>query len=220
MDTGYWRQRWAEGRTGWHQDAPTPLLLEHWSRLGVAPGARVFVPLAGKSHDMQWLAAQGYRVLGVELSPLAVEQFFSERGVSPRVSTSRYGVHHEAGGIELICGDAFELDTAALADCHAAFDRAALVALPPPLRARYADELYRKLPAGCRALLLTLEYPQHEKAGPPFSVDETEVRTLFAGGWSIDRLHRRDILATQPSFVADGVTRLAAAVYRMERRVG
>ena len=66
-----------------------------------------------------FLAAQGHRVLGVELSPLAVEQFFAEHRLAPHVHESRYGRHYQAGNIELICGDAFGLDAEALADCVA-----------------------------------------------------------------------------------------------------
>lgn len=90
----------------------------------------MFVPLAGKSVDMLWLASQGHRVLGVELSPLAVEQFFAGHALEPEVVQSRYGTHYRAGDIELICGDVFALDAAALDDCAAVYDRAALVALP------------------------------------------------------------------------------------------
>jgi len=78
MDPDFWHQRWREGRIGFHQDRPTPLLLEHWPALELTVGSQVFVPLAGKSLDLVWLAAQGYRVLGVELSPLAVAQFFDD----------------------------------------------------------------------------------------------------------------------------------------------
>lgn len=218
MDAGYWKQRWDEGRTGWHQDQPTPLLLKHWPSLQVAPGACVFVPLAGKSRDMVWLAAQGHRVLGVELSQLAVEQFFDEHGLVPEVSVSRYGRHYAAGGIELVCGDAFALDAAALADCSAVFDRAALIALPPELRQRYVRELHAHLPAGCRGLLITLEYPPHEKDGPPFPVPEAEVDVLYGRDWSIAVLERRDILAQQPTFIEEGITALATVAYRIERR--
>ena len=217
MDADYGRNRWTEGRTGWHQDQPTPLMLKHWPTLSARPGERVFVPLAGKTQDMRWFASQGLRVLGVELSQLAIEQFFSESGVEPSVFSSRYGTHFEAGGIELICGDAFGLDADALADCDLVFDRAALIALPPELRQRYAGELYAKLPTRCRGLLITLEYPQHEKAGPPFSVAEDEVRAHYGRDWSMDVLERRDILAQQPTFVTEGVTALGTVVYRIGR---
>lgn len=218
MQPEFWHQRWREGRTGFHQDRPTPLLVEHWPALGVAAGATVFVPLAGKSLDLAWLAAQGHRVLGVELSQLAVDQFFAALGEVPSRRTTPYGIHHQAGGIELIVGDAFGLDAAVLADCAAVYDRAALIALPPELRLRYAHELYASLPRACRGLLVTLEYPQHEKQGPPFSVEEAEVHALYGRDWEIATLERRDILAREPGFVAEGVTALATAAYRLRRR--
>lgn len=217
MNAEFWQQRWRERQIGFHQDRPSPLLLKHWPSLGLAPDSRVFVPLAGKTLDMAWFASQGHRVLGVELSRIAVEEFFAEHGLTPEVEVSRYGRHYRAGAIELICGDAFALSAELLADCAAVFDRAALIALPPPLRERYAGELYPRLPSGCRGLLITLEYPQHEKQGPPFSVVEQEVYRLYAQDWRLRALERRDILAQQPAFVADGVTALDTVVYALER---
>lgn len=222
MDADFWHRRWRDNEIGFHQDQPTPLLQEHWPAVGAPPGCRVFVPLAGKSHDMVWLAAQGHRVLGVELSQLAVEQFFAEHGLQPEIHETRYGLHHRAGGtqagdIELIRGDAFALDAAALADCGAVYDRAALIALPPDMRLRYVDELYARLPAGTRGLLITLEYPAHEKAGPPFPVIEPEIRACFGHDWDVDLLERRDILATQQGFIDEGVTALDTCVYRLQR---
>lgn len=194
-----------------------PLLQKYWPTLALPAESRVFVPLAGKSLDMLWLAERGHRVLGVELSALAVEQFFAQNGLVPTVRKSPYGVHHVAGNIELICGDAFALDAAVLADCAGVYDRAALFALPPPMRERYVAELYARLPAGCTGLLLTVEYAQPEMAGPPFSVEEEEVRRLYQPEWRVDLLDRRDILAMQPEFAAAGLTALATAVYRLER---
>lgn len=218
MEPEFWLQRWREGRTGFHQAAPTPLLLRHWPALALAPGSRVFVPLAGKSLDLLWLAGQGHRVLGVELSPLAVAQFFDEQGLTPQVHASRLGLHHVAGEIELICGDVFDLDAAALAECAAVYDRAALIALPPDLRRRYVRELYASLPAGCRGLLVTLEYPPHEKQGPPFPVPEAEVRELYGRDWTVTPLERADVLAQQPGFAAEGVSALETAAYRLAKR--
>ena len=217
MDPEFWHRRWREGRIGFHQDSVTPLLAEFWPALAVPHGSRVFVPLAGKSLDLAWLAAQGCRVLGVELSPLAVQQFFAEHGLRPQVRDSRHGRHYLAGGIELICGDAFDLDADVLAECAAVYDRAALIALPPPLRRRYVRELYARLPAGCRGLLVTLEYPQHEKQGPPFSVPEAEVRELYGCDWAVATLARRDILAQEPGFAEKGASALATVAYRLSR---
>ncbi len=217
MKAVFWQERWRECRIGFHQDTVTPLLEQHWDTLDLPHGSRVFVPLAGKSLDMLWLAARGHRVLGVELSQLAVEQFFAENGLDATIHQSIYGMHYTTGEIELICGDAFALDADALADCAGVFDRAALIALPPELRVPYARELYARLSSGCRGLLVTLEYPQQQKAGPPFSVDEDEVRALYGGDWQINVLERLDILAAQPGFVAEGVSSLDTVAYRLRR---
>ena len=219
MHPDFWHQRWHDNQIGFHQDKPTPLLLKHWPSLALPRGSRVFVPLAGKSLDMLWLASRGHRVLGVEIEQLAVEQFFAENGLVPTMHQSQYGTHYRADEIELIRGDAFALDASVLSDCDAVFDRAALIALPPDMRRRYVHELYARLPPSCRGLLITLEYPPHEKQGPPFTVPEPEVRELYGRDWSVETLERRDILAQQPAFIADGVTSLDTVVYQLRRRV-
>lgn len=85
------------------------------------------------------------------------------------------------------------------------------------MRWRYVQTVYGALPSGCRGLLITLEYPQAEKAGPPFSVDEAEVRGLFSPHWQVQLLERRDILQ-QPDFIAEGLTAMSTAVYRLEKQ--
>lgn len=218
MQPDFWHQRWADNKIGFHQDRVTPLLERYWDAIEAPAGSRVFVPLCGKSLDMPWLASRGHRVLGVELSQMAVDQFFEALQVEPSISTTRYGRHHVAGEIEIIVGDVFDLDAHALSVCEAVFDRAALIALPPELRRRYVHETYAVLPADCRGLLVTLEYPQHEKDGPPFSVEEREVDTLYSPTWAIDRLERRDILSRETSFQEEGVTNLHTVAYRLLRR--
>lgn len=218
MEPGFWLQRWQEGRIGFHRDAVMPLLERYWPMLELPADAAVFVPLAGKTLDMHWLAALGHPVLGAELSPLAVEAFFAEAGLVPQREQDADGVHHRSGRIDLVLGDVFALSAATLASMRGVYDRAALIALPPDMRRRYAGEVYGRLPRGCRGLLITLEYPQAEKDGPPFSVPEDEVRGLFAAHWDVELLERRDILASEPGFRAEGVTALSTAVYRLLRR--
>ncbi|MCD9126547.1 thiopurine S-methyltransferase [Luteimonas fraxinea] len=218
MHPEFWHERWSHDLIGFHRDAPLPLLLKHWPALDLAPDTRVFVPLCGKSLDMVWLAEHGHRVLGVELSEMAVRQFFEERDLLPAIRETAAGRHFVAGAYELIVGDAFALDADVLADCAAVYDRAALIALPPELRRTYAATAWHRLPAASRGLLVTLEYPQAEKAGPPFSVAAAEVHALLDRDWRVDAVERRDILADEPGFVADGVNALSTAVYRVVRR--
>lgn len=223
MDAEFWLDRWREGRIGWHHEKPMPLLLEHWSALKVPRDTRVLVPLCGKSRDMLWLAQQGLHVVGVELSGIAIESFLAENNLQARTRSATDGTHYEVmdaldGGIEIINGDVFDIDPAVLAGCRAFYDRAASIALPAPQRERLAHEVYDKLPAGSRGLLITLDYPEHEKDGPPFPVDEGEVHRLFDPGWNIQQIDRRDILASQPRFSEQGVTALHTGVYALHRR--
>jgi thiopurine S-methyltransferase len=218
MQADFWLERWHNGQIGFHRTDVMPLLQRHWPALDLPAGSRVLVPLCGKSLDMHWLAAQGHRVLGVELSSLAVEQFFAEAGLTPERQQSQYGAHYRAGPIEIICGDAFALDNALLADIAGVYDRAALIALPPELRQHYRDTVYTRLPGGCRGLLITLEYPQEEKQGPPFSVPQPEVEQLFSAPWQTALLERQHILDQQPGFRDQGVTTLSTAVYQLQHR--
>ena len=36
MQPDFWHQRWADNQIGFHQSAPTPLLLKHWPALVTA----------------------------------------------------------------------------------------------------------------------------------------------------------------------------------------
>ena len=218
MQPDFWLQRWQNGQIGFHRSEVMPLLQKHWPKLELPAGSRVLVPLCGKSLDMHWLAAQGHAVLGAKLSPLAVQAFFADAGLEPAISTDADGLHHRAGPIDLVQGDVFALSASTLGAMDAVYDRAAIIALPPDLRRRYVAEVYARLPRGCRGLLITLEYPQAEKSGPPFAVEEAEVRELFAPHWQVELLQRRDILAQEPGFRAEGVSALATAVYRLQRR--
>lgn len=223
MKTEYWLQRWREGRTGWHHQDVMPLLEKHWPALHLPAGTRVLVPLCGKTLDMPWLARQGLRVLGVEVSPLAVQAFLAENNLQASRhavgGATRYTVTNPPGvGIEIINGDVFNVPATQLAACGAFYDRAAMIALPPELRTRLACEVYAQLPAGARGLLITLDYPEGQMQGPPFSVDEVEVHRLFDARWMVELLERRDILASQPSFSANGVTALHTTVYSLTRR--
>ncbi len=70
MTPDFWLERWQNHEIGFHMPQVQPALGKHWPRLNVAKGATVFVPLCGKSLDMAWLADEGYRVIGAELSEM------------------------------------------------------------------------------------------------------------------------------------------------------
>src|SRR5450830_538046 len=96
--------------------------------------------------------------------------------------------------------------------------RAALIALPPLMRARYIEHLNVLLAAGCKGLLITLDYDQTQKAGPPFAVTDDEVKLLLGAHWALEVLEEQDVLGESWKFVQDGVTRLEERVYQLTRR--
>lgn len=210
-----WLARWREGRTGWHQSEVTPLLRQHWAALQLPAKTRVLVPLCGKTLDLRWLADRGLDVLGVELSALAVQQFFAEHGLAPVRRAGPHGVHYSAGRIEIIVADILDVDAQALSGCTAVYDRAALIALPPVQRRRYARAVYGALPPGTRGLLIALEYAQERMDGPPFAVHEPEVRQLLEPDWDVALALRRG--TTGPGKAGPGVA-FSAAAYTLERR--
>jgi thiopurine S-methyltransferase len=193
MEQDFWHARWQNNQIGFHEGTPNALLVAHFVALGVPAGGRIFVPLCGKSQDMLWLRAQGYTVVGAELSRLAVEQFFAELGLTPAVTPAGRLERFEADGIVLLVGDIFDLDPGVLGAVNAIYDRAALVALPALLRERYAAHL-AKLTNAAPQLLVTFEYDQTRQAGPPFSVSEEEVRRHYGATYSLARAETRDVL--------------------------
>lgn len=215
MEPAFWHKRWADNQIGFHQPQVNPYLQAHWPALGLAAGARVLVPLCGKSLDLLWLAAQGYRVLGVELSRRAVEDFFVEHGLVAEVSQRGAFEVWRCGEIELWCGDIFALKAEEVVGCTGLYDRAALIALPPVMRERYLALLGELLPA-CKGVLVTLDYEQALIDGPPFSVPDAEVRQGFAG-WQVMQTEQVQILADSPKFQSAGVPSLVERVYRIAR---
>lgn len=220
MNLTFWQDRWQRNEIGFHQDTINPFLLAFWPRLGVAQDQRVLVPLCGKTQDMLWLAQQGHRVVGVEVSTIAVEAFFKENGLQAEVLQRSNSAHWSCGPYEIICGDFFALTKAQIGQIDAVYDRASLVALPPERRHEYAQQLKRLVTAEKKVLLITFVYPQHEMDGPPFSVTEQEVDALYADTWTVTLLHTEDILADKPRFRDKGVTKMEEKVYLFSAKSG
>ncbi|QNG99074.1 thiopurine S-methyltransferase [Pseudomonas sediminis] len=218
MHEAFWQERWARSQIGFHQEKVNGYLRRHWARLGLTEQAAVLVPLCGKSLDLAWLAEQGHTVIGVELAERAVEDFFAERDVQPQVT--RHGAFkvYQAGKLQILCGDFFALSRDDVAECQAFYDRAALIALPPEMRERYAAHLQAILPPACQGLLVTLVYDQQRMDGPPFSVEDAEVEQCFTPGWVPHELERKDVLSGNPRFVENQLEAVEEVVFHLARR--
>ena len=217
MHHDFWHERWLTGQTGFHQSAVHPLLERWWPSLDVPAGARVYVPLCGKSLDMAWLADRGYRVVGSELSPIAIREFFAAAGLAEHHATVGDFISHTAGAFEILEGDALALTPQVAGPLGAFYDRAALVALPSGMREQYFATLAALLPQGAGGLLVSFEYPQEMKGGPPFSVETAEIARLCNGLFSLRELERVDVLAASPKFAELGIPALHEIAYALQR---
>jgi len=202
----FWHKMWASGVVGFHQSEINEFLHTHWQTLNLKGDEAVLVPLCGKSLDMLWLQQQGHEVLGVELSQQALDEFLVENQIEAQPVKHDHFCGYELAAMTLLCGDFFKLSAEDCADIKAVYDRAAIVALPPEMRQQYVQHLQAILPAGCKLLMVTMEYDQSQMSGPPFSVTEDEVNALFSGFAQVEKVsevsaNRKDNAMVEKVFV-------------------
>ena len=217
VDKQHWLDRWRENRIGFHEAGVNRHLQACLPNLGLAAGSCVFMPLCGKAHDIAWLAAQGFEVIGIELSELAIEAFFEEQSLAfERFDSDRFGVY-EAERITLLQGDFFDLRNDDLGACSFVYDRAALIAMSASERPRYYRHMLSITPAVAGMLLITMDYEQSEMQGPPFAVPDAEIRRYYEETFSITLLHCEDIIDERPRWRQAGLSKLVESVYRLDR---
>ncbi len=175
MDASFWHERWQTNQIGFHKSEVNPILLRHASRLSPMKGQSVFVPLCGKTKDLVWWRDQGLKVTGVELSPIACDDFFREE----QIGHAKNHHHYQSESIELFQQDIFAFES--LKGFDFIYDRAATIALPESMRPRYIEKIKSLMGPATKLLLLTIEYEQDKVSGPPFNVSEAEVRQAYSG---------------------------------------
>jgi thiopurine S-methyltransferase len=199
MEKSYWHGRWERHETGWHQSEVEPGLIAYFS--GMSP-TRIFVPLCGKSMDLAWLASQGHEVVGVELSSVACQLFFEESKIpyqkSQDTKFTLYQSTDPTHKVTLLNGDFFDLQDFDLTQIGAVYDRAALIALPLQMRVAYASslcQLIRKYadPHSFVFLQIVLDRTPPDLNGPPFSISDSELKSLYGKDFEITLLSRETV---------------------------
>lgn len=193
MEASFWHEKWDKKEIGFHEPKVNPILVGNLDRLELDEGARLFLPLCGKTKDIAWLLSQGFRVVGAELSEVATRELFEEMGVTPKIERHENFSHFRAERLDIYVGDIFALSAIVLGAVDAIYDRAAMVALPSPMRVRYARHL-RKITKNAQQLLVCFEYEQAQLAGPPFAVSEEEVRTHYAAYYELRVLQAKALV--------------------------
>ena len=220
MDKAFWQERWQRRDIGFHQLQIHEQLKRLWPSLNLARGSTVFVPLAGKSRDMVWLATQGHRVIGVELSDIAVREFFEEGGETPKRTLAgklrnllRRSIQHILRRLFRAAGRGVAGRRCCLrscrADCAATRHAAALCRYPCahcPARRRHFPHRRRLSGAGDHRPAVLPFHRRRDRAG------------FLASAFEIAVLEARDGLAASDNLKKRGVTRLEETVYLLRRR--
>ena len=214
---GNWLEFWANNETNWHSDVVTQELEKYLGLLKLESGDTVFVPLCGKSLDMIYMLNRGFSVIGVEVSEIGIKQFFHENGLDFTISQVGEFDLYSAKNIEIYCGDFFSLTSKHLCGVKAVFDRKSLIALDRNLRQKYVKHLNDIISLGVRILLITLHYPKHQMSGPPFSVDKSEVESLFSMAFNYQELKSFQDIENGSKLARSGVDYIKNAAYCLQK---
>ena len=192
MKPEFWHKKWENREIGFHEGKPNSLLVEHFSNLNLSSGARIFLPLCGKTRDIAWLRSQGCAVAGAELSESAISELFQELEVEPEIKTNEFIKHFSAPGLDFFVGNVFHLAAQQLGAVQAVYDRAAMVALPEETRKKYSSHLM-DISNRAPQLLITFQYDQTQMDGPPFSISAQEIESHYGHVYEIQALESRSV---------------------------
>lgn len=195
-------------------------------------GVRWLVPLCGKTVDMKYLAQQEStaQVVGVDGIQKALLEFSKEHPELDLLEDEDAGSYKRLTGkkVTLLKGDFFALNEAVTGGkFHAVMDRGSMVAIDPSLREDYVSVLSKLVHPGGSILLVALDRrtgsEEARKKGPPFSINEQEVRRLYEGkDWvkSITLLQEHDELEKDPDskFKKDGLTSMYEMFFLIETK--
>ncbi|HBG93834.1 MAG TPA: thiopurine S-methyltransferase [Chromatiaceae bacterium] len=216
MTPEFWHARWQNGELGWHLEEINGHLRTFWPTLGLPADTLVFVPLCGKTLDLLWLTSQKQRVIGIEISEIAVRDFFAEHGLTPEVTKFGALERWQAGELTILRGDFFDLTATDLTEVGAVYDCASLIALPKDLRARYAEHLKSIVPSKALCLLITFAYDQEKMSGPPFAVLSDEIAALYADRYRIEDLATFDAINDLPTLRDRGLSTLSKTIWHLQ----
>jgi thiopurine S-methyltransferase len=217
MEKEYWLNRWRLKDIAFHQQNINPDLIAYIQRLNLHTGDCIFVPLCGKTKDMYWLANEGFHVIGVELSSIACNEFFTDMDISPQITEQSKFTSYKYNNIELLCGDLFDLTNTDLPNIQAIYDCKALIALPEDLRNKYVNHIVSSLGTKVKILLLTRESSCHIKP-PPYSVDSKEINLLYGTYFYVQQLKSVSIRDIPERLVKKGYLEMRESVFLISEK--
>lgn len=193
MELSYWESRWKKGNTGFHSDEIYRGLLQYFPEKTLLRRETAFVPLCGKSEDLLWLAGKFNKVVGVDVSMIAIEEFIENHKLEVTKRSFSSFTIFDAENIELWCGDFLKMPVHKIRPVDFIYDKAAIVALPEQMRPAYAAKLKEFCNDDTIVMLQHFVYEQSEMSGPPFSVSEKEIKKLFGEKFTMHTCEKKHL---------------------------
>lgn len=213
-----WHKHWARKTPGFHEGQVNTYLKQYLPLFKLQPGDAIFMPLCGKAVDILWLSRQGFTVIGVELSKVAVESFFEESRLAFTREEAEGLTIYQAPNITLYQGDFMNLKRQHLASCKLVYDRASIVAIESFNRAAYKVKMLELVPAAIPMLMVSLCYDEKQMSGPPFSVPVDEIIELYQPEYRVELLQSCQLIDERPRWKEHGLDSLIESVLRLNVR--
>lgn len=210
-----WHEFWTRDKPGFHEGKVNEYLLNYLYVFNLKPGDSIFMPLCGKAVDILWLSQQGYKVVGVEISEVAVESFFNESDLEFEQSGDENFKIFTAPNITLYQGNFMDMRSEHLDSCSLVYDRASIVAIESDNRLSYIQQMLAIIPQGIPMLVVTLDYDQKIMKGPPFSVPMLEISDLYKSVYQLELLRSDEQIEERPRWKDAGLTSLMESALKL-----
>lgn len=220
MESKFWIDSWnslGDQTPGFHLQAPNSQLVKNLPLLNLEKGSSILVPLCGKTVDLIYLSKNGYQVIGIELSEVAIKSFFKENNLSFDIDNDGKFKRFSSGNITIFQGDFFNLNTALISKVDLIYDRAALVALPLAMREKYFNHLKSFLKDDGRVLLILLSRSPQTNDGPPHSVPLKEVQNYSTNFFEIKELESSNEKIKSKSLQEKGIDSMTKTTLILNR---
>ena len=206
-----WDMLYQKGKDEWTKEAVNQQLLKFRSTLTDGKtDLDIFVPMCGKTKVMLSLAEEGHRVVGIEWSKVAVEQFFEENNLEYTTQLCSIGgtdipmYKAKEKAVTIYCGDFFAFKQHKLGPFDCVFDHGALgcfdFQMEASSRSAYAEIINSFTKPGGRILLSIFDYEHSEHPTIPFAVTETEVGVLYQKHFKLQLLQELNGKQTMDAF--------------------
>lgn len=177
LSVRFWEGRYQDNLTSWDIGEPAPPLVDFLASPQAPTSGKVFVPGCGRGHEALYLAGHGFKVLGLDFAPSAVEycrRQAHERGLDECANFEQH--------------DLFQLPPSFNSVFDFAVEHTCFCAIDPSLRPNYVQVIHDILKPGGK--LWAIFWAHNRQGGPPYGTSAAEIRRLFSPLFDIEQLDR------------------------------